>query len=252
MKRSTGIKHARTAPAPRSAPVTLTIDVGGSGLKAALLDQDGAMLGDRVRVPTPEGISPEGMVDALADLVAPLPAFDRVSIGFPGVVRHGRVLTAPHFGNQPWRDFALADALGRRLGGKPVRLLNDADVQGYGVIRGEGLELVLTLGTGLGSALFRDGARMPHMEFAQFPFHKKKTFNRYVGNAARHKVGDKKWNRRVEKTIEAFRTLLQFDRLYLGGGNATKVTLALPPDVSIVDNAAGLTGGIELWRDAAP
>lgn len=251
MKRTTR-RNAGKPPATRRATVTLAIDVGGSGLKAALLDEAGAMLGDRLRVPTPEGISPQGMVDALADLVAPLPAFDRVSIGFPGVVRQGRVVTAPHFGNEPWRDFPLADALGRRLGDKPVRLLNDADVQGYGVIRGEGLELVLTLGTGLGSALFRDGVLMPHMEFAQFPFRKKKTFNHYVGNAARHKVGNKKWNRRVDKTIEAFRTLLQFDRLYLGGGNAAKVTLALPSDVSIVDNAAGLTGGIKLWQDAAP
>lgn len=250
MKRNTG-RAAGKLSAPRRSTVTLAIDVGGSGLKAALLDEDGAMLGERVRVPTPEGASPEGMVDALAGLVAPLTGFDRVSIGFPGVVRRGRVVTAPHFGNEPWRDFPLADTLGQRLGGKPVRLLNDADVQGYGVIRGEGLELVLTLGTGMGSALFRDGVCMPHMEFAQFPFRKKKTFNHYVGNAARHKVGDKKWNRRVEKTIEAFRTLLHFDRLYLGGGNATKVTLELPPDVSIVDNAAGLTGGIKLWRDAA-
>ena len=250
MKRNTGQTTGKSS-APSRGPVTLAIDVGGSGLKAALLDEDGVMLSDRVRVPTPEGVSPEGMVDALETLVAPLSGFDRVSIGFPGVVRQGRVVTAPHFGNDPWRDFPLAEALGRRLGGKPVRLLNDADVQGYGVIRGEGLELVLTLGTGMGSALFRDGVCMPHMGFAQFPFRKKQTFNHYVGNAARHKVGDKKWNRRVEKTIEAFRTLLHFDRLYLGGGNATKVTLALPPDVSIVDNAAGLTGGIKLWRDAA-
>jgi hypothetical protein len=139
MKRSTR-RDAGTAPTPRRATVTLAIDVGGSGLKAALLDEDGALLGDRVRVPTPEGVSPQGMVDALAALVAPLPTFDRVSIGFPGVVRHGRVVTAPHFGNEPWRDFPLADTLGRRLDGKPVRLLNDADVQGYGVIRGEGLE----------------------------------------------------------------------------------------------------------------
>lgn len=251
MKRTTR-RDAGTAPTPQRATVTLAIDVGGSGLKAALLDEDGALLGDRLRVPTPKGVSPQGMVDALVALVGPLPAFDRVSIGFPGVVRHGRVVTAPHFGNEPWHDFPLADTLCRRLGGKPVRLLNDADVQGYGVIRGEGLELALTLGTGLGSALFRDGVLMPHMEFAQFPFRKKKTFNHYVGNAARHKVGDKKWNRRVGKTIEAFRTLLQFDRLYLGGGNADRVTLALPPDVSIVDNAAGLTGGIKLWQDAAP
>ncbi|HET6433655.1 ROK family protein [Dyella sp.] len=244
---------ARSAGSPRQAGLaTLAIDVGGSGLKAAILDEDGVMLTERVRVATPEGVAPETMVDALAALVAPLPAFDRVSIGFPGVVRGDRVITAPHFGNEPWHDFPLAEALGRRLGDKPVRLLNDADVQGYGVIEGTGLELVLTLGTGMGSSLFCDGRRLPHMEFAQFPFHKKKTFNRYVGNAARHKVGNAKWNRRVEKCIEAFRTLLQFDRLYLGGGNASKLTLSLPPDVRIVANEAGLTGGIKLWQDAAP
>ncbi|HEX5306931.1 MAG TPA: ROK family protein [Dyella sp.] len=246
-------KHTAVAAKKRQrGPITLAIDVGGSGLKASVLDEDGSMLADRVRVPTPEGVSPEGMIDALADLVAPLPRFDRVSIGFPGVVREGRVITAPHFGNDPWHDFPLAKALSKRLDGKPVRLLNDAEVQGFGVIKGQGLELVLTLGTGLGSALFRDGVRMPHMEFAQFPFRKKKTFNRYVGDAARHKVGHKKWNHRVEKTIKAFRTLLQFDQLYLGGGNASKLTLSLPSDVSIVDNDAGITGGIKLWRDAAP
>lgn len=233
----------------RRGPATLAIDVGGSGLKASVLGPDGAMLSSRVRVDTPDAPSPDELVDALVALVLPLPSFDRISIGFPGVVRDNRVLTAPHFGNQAWKHFPLAERLGQRLGDKPVRLLNDAEVQGYGVIAGQGLELVLTLGTGLGSALFRNGELMPHMEFAQFPAFGKKTMNRYVGKAARHKVGGKKWNHRVEKTIEAFRTLLQFDRLYLGGGNAKKLDIDLPPDVLIVSNEAGLTGGIRLWDE---
>ena len=233
----------------RRGPATLAIDVGGSGLKASVLGPDGAMLSSRVRVDTPDAPSPDELVDALVALVLPLPSFDRISIGFPGVVRDNRVLTAPHFGNQAWKHFPLAERLGQRLGDKPVRLLNDAEVQGYGVIAGQGLELVLTLGTGLGSALFRDGELMPHMEFAQFPAFGKKTMNRYVGKAARHRIGGKKWNHRVEKTIEAFRTLLQFDRLYLGGGNAKKLDIDLPPDVLIVSNEAGLTGGIRLWDE---
>lgn len=241
----------RSKTTPRG-PVTLAIDVGGSGLKAAVLDDTGQLLTERRRVPTPDAPTPEQLVDALVALAQPLPAFDRISIGFPGVVRDNRVLTAPHFGNAAWQGFALADRLSERLGSKPTRLLNDAEVQGYGVICGQGLELVLTLGTGLGSALFRDGELLPHMEFAQFPALGKKTLNRYVGKAARRKIGRKKWNRRVEKTIRAFRTLLLFDRLYLGGGNARKLDIALPPDVLIVSNEAGLSGGIRLWDKRAP
>lgn len=233
-------------PGSQGQAVTLAIDIGGTGLKATLLDSAGTILADRVRVDTPYPATPEGVVDLLVELVKPLPSYDRVSIGFPGVVRDGRIVTAPHFGNEVWGKFPFAQRLSARLG-KPARLLNDADVQGFGAVRGKGLELVLTLGTGLGSALFRDGELMPHMEFAQYPVRGKKTFNQYVGNAVLKKIGPKKWNRRVEKVIDAFRTLFNFDVLYLGGGNAKKVTLDLPKDVKIVSNEMGLTGGIRLW-----
>jgi polyphosphate glucokinase len=230
-------------------PRTLAIDVGGTGLKATVLDATGTMIVERVRTETPYPAPPGTLVDALVELVKPLPPYDRVSVGFPGVVRDGLVVTAPHFGNDVWKSFPLAAELGARLG-KPVRVLNDADVQGLGAVRGRGIELVLTLGTGLGSALFREGELMPHMEFAQFPFGghgKHGTFNDYVGDAARKKIGKKKWNRRVEKVIDAFRTLLNFDALYLGGGNARHVTLDLPDDVHLVSNEDGLTGGVKLW-----
>jgi polyphosphate glucokinase len=226
--------------------VTLAIDIGGTGLKATLLDGKGEMLADRVRVETPYPATPKAMVDALVKLVRPLPRFDRISIGFPGVVRDGRVITAPHFGNEQWHEFPLTTRLSARLG-KPARLLNDADVQGYGAIRGRGLELVITLGTGVGSALFRDGELMPHMEFAQYPVRGKATFNQYLGAAALKEVGEKRWNRRVARTIETFRTLFNFDVLYIGGGNARKVTIELPKDVRLVSNRMGLTGGIRLW-----
>jgi polyphosphate glucokinase len=230
--------------------VTLAIDIGGTGLKATLLDSAGTMLADRVRVDTPYPATPQRLVDALVGLVKPLPSYDRISIGFPGVVRDGRVITAPHFGNEQWSKFPLAEKLSASVG-KPTRLLNDADVQGFGAIKGKGLELVLTLGTGLGSALFRDGELMPHMEFAQYPVRGKRTFNQYVGNAVLKEIGAKRWNRRVARTIDIFRTLFNFDVLYLGGGNAKKVTIPLPKDVHIVSNEMGLTGGIRLW-DSAP
>lgn len=244
----------RTNMKPKSksrAPRTLAIDIGGTGLKATVLDPRGRMLVDRVRTPTPDPAPPSVMVPALVNLVSRLPEFDRISAGFPGVVRDGRIITAPHFGNEIWADYPLAKALSKKLG-KPARVLNDADVQGYGAVKGRGLEFVITLGTGMGSALFRDGELMPHMEFAQFPFRKHKTFNDYVGDDARKSLGGKRWNRHVEHVIDAFRVLLNFDRMYVGGGNAQRVDLDLPRDVRLVSNDDGLTGGVKLWEREAP
>jgi polyphosphate glucokinase len=242
--------RARTArrPAERR-PHTLAIDIGGSGLKASVLDARGRMLVDRVRVSTPADAAPQLVVDTLVELVAPLPSFDRVSVGFPGVVRDGRVLTAPNLGTEPWRGFALAQALAARVG-KPVRVANDADLQGLAVIRGRGVEVVVTLGTGFGTGFYVDGRLGPHLEISQHPFRKGETYDEQLGNAARKRVGNAKWNRRVEKAIGNLRTLTNFDHLYLGGGNAKKITFALDGDVSQVSNQAGIVGGIALWADA--
>jgi polyphosphate glucokinase len=227
---------------------TLAIDVGGTGLKAAIVDEAGKMLENRVRVATPNPCTPEILVEALTGLTAPLPSYDRVSIGFPGVVRDGRVLTAPHFKGKAWRDYPLAATLARRFG-KPARLLNDAEVQGLGIVEGRGLEMVLTLGTGLGSAVFSNGALTPHLELAHHPIHKGGTYNDYVGNAARRELGSRRWNKRVLKTIEIVSALLHYDVLYLGGGNAARVTVDLPDNVRVASNDAGITGGIRLWDE---
>ena len=146
---------------------TLAIDIGGPGLKAAVLDSKGNLVVDRVRVPTPYPLTPQIFLDTLAPMVAALPSFDRISAGFPGFVRNGVIITAPHFGDS-WSNFPMADALAKKFG-KPARVINDAEVQVFGAMQGKGVELVLTLGTGLGTALFNNGKLMPHMEFAHFP-----------------------------------------------------------------------------------
>ena len=169
------------ASASRNGPRTLAIDVGDTGLKASVLDGAGRMLVKRVRVATPYPCQPEILLGAIADLTAPLPPIDRISIGFPGVIRDGRVITAPHFDTEAWHDCPLEEAVSRRFG-KPARLLNDAEVQGLGIVAGRGLEVVLTLGTGVGSAVFSNGALAPHLELAQHPIHKGET---YIGNEAR-------------------------------------------------------------------
>jgi polyphosphate glucokinase len=228
-------------------PRTLAIDVGGTGLKASVLDATGCMVVKRVRVATPYPCNPGILLSTLADLVTALPAFDRVSIGFPGVVRDGSVITAPQFDSRSWRNYPLAQAASQRFG-KPVRLLNDAEVQGLGIVTGRGLEVVLTLGTGIGSAIFTDGILAPHLELAHHPVRKNKTYNDYIGNQARLAEGNTKWSRRVLKIIEIVKSLLNYETLYLGGGNAAKITASLPGNIHIASNDAGITGGIHLWE----
>jgi polyphosphate glucokinase len=226
---------------------TLAIDIGGTGLKASVLDEAGKMVVDRVRVPTPYPLTPHVFLGTIGDMIKALPPFDRISAGYPGFVRDGVIITSPHFGDT-WIDFPLADALAKKFG-KPARVINDAEVQGLGAIQGKGLEFVITLGTGLGTALFRDGKLMPHMEFAHFPVRTKTEFNDYVGNAALKKVGPKKWGHRVQKTIKLFFDLMHYDRLYIGGGNAARLAPDMAEDARIVSNEMGLTGGIKLWDD---
>jgi polyphosphate glucokinase len=242
--------------------LTLAIDIGGTGLKASVLDASGAMVADRVAVKTTYPSPPSKMVDDLAGLVAPLPPADRASVGFPGMVRNGRVLSAPHFVTvrgpgsavdhdlvRQWSGFDLAAALSARLG-KPTRVANDADIQGAAVVSGKGLELVVTLGTGVGTACFFEGRLLPHLEFAHTPFMKGETYNEQLGDAARKAIGNGRWSKRVRKAIATLRALSFFDHCYVGGGNAKKVHGDLGPDVSIVDNSAGLLGGIKLWDEA--
>ncbi len=224
----------------------LCIDVGGSGLKAAVISPAGKYLAKRVRVKTPKRRRPAQIVKVLAEMVAPLGRFDRVTIGFPGMIRNGKVMTAPAFGTGDWKGFGLAAAMQKRLG-KPVKLLNDADVQGLAVIQGKGLELVCTLGTGFGTAWFHDGALMPHMDLAHLVMRKKDDFDFYVGDKVRRKIGNRHWNHRIEKLVDVLQTVFAYDRLYLGGGNSRWVAFKLPRNVTIVSNDAGMEGGAFAW-----
>ncbi len=234
----------------KAVPGILSIDIGGTHLKAAVVDAHGELLSDKERVPTPYPCPPRVMVKTLIDLVAPLPLYDRISIGFPGVVRDNRVLTAPHYGTPAWTGYPLAAELSRRLGRRPAKLINDAEMQGLYVIKGRGLELVLTLGTGAGTALFLHGDLTPHLELAHHPIHKKKTYNDYVGDKALKKIGNKRWNGRVRKTIDILHALLFYDHLFIGGGNAVHIEGDVPDTITLVSNDAGIEGGAALWHDS--
>lgn len=231
-------------------PLTLAFDIGGTHLKASVLGPDGTMVEPEQRVATPRPSPPAAVVPALVGIAQQLGRHgDRISIGFPGVVRRGAVLTAPNLGTPAWAGFTLAAALSQALG-KPARMLNDATVQGLGAIEGRGLECIITLGTGMGFSLFEDGRPAPHLELSQHVAHKEKTYDQWIGDAALNQIGRKRWLRRVQKAMDQIRTLVNYDTLGIGGGNARHIKFALPPNVRIVPNEAGITGGVKLWDPA--
>ncbi len=235
------------SPAPEVGPRTLSIDIGGSGVKMMVLDENGVPLTERARRDTPQPAKPQPIVEVIIELAnSQTVSFDRISVGFPGVVHDGVVYTAPNL-DPDWRGYDLASTLSQALG-KPARVANDADVQGFGAIEGKGLELVLTLGTGLGSALFIDGRLVPNLELAHHPFRKDCTYEQQLGRAALDKAGKKKWNKRVRKAIELLARIVNYRKLYIGGGNAKKLEGELPTNVQTVSNEAGILGGIALWK----
>ncbi len=236
-----------TSQADPASPVTLAIDIGGTGLKIMTLDAMAKPVTERLRTETPIKPTPARVLDELEKLKAQAPSFDRVSAGFPGVIKSGRTLTAANL-HPEWVGFDLQGALEKRWG-KPVRVANDAAVQGYGAIRGEGVELVITLGTGMGSALFTRGRLAPGLELGHHPFCKRKQYEDYLGRRGLKEYGPKKWNKLLQKAIEQTAHTFNWDSLYIGGGNAKLVNFSLPEHVSLVSNQDGLLGGIKLWAD---
>ena len=236
------------APRVQLAPVTLSIDMGGSSIKAMLLNARGKPISARERIATPAVPTPRAVLRVLEELRARLAGFDRVSVGFPGVVKHGITYVAINL-HPKWANFPLGRELEKRWK-KPVRVANDASVQGYGAIKGRGVELVLTLGTGMGSAIFTDGKLCPGLELGHHPW-REKTYEDYLGRRGLDKYGKKIWNKRLQEAIEQTAATFNWDHLYLGGGNTKKITFKLPKNVSIVSNEEGILGGVALWRESS-
>lgn len=242
--------------------LTLSIDIGGSGCKASIVNLQGVMTTERVRVDTPYPCPPERLVETVVDLVQPLLAgssVHRVSVGFPGLVRHGHVIEVPSLSRPAydgerhpelagaWRGFDLAHALAQSFQ-LPTKVVNDADMQACAVVRGEGLEFVMTLGTGVGTALFQDGVLLPHLELSHGPFRDGMTYDIALGNTQRKEIGNDRWRKLVSKAIQAFDDMLFFDHLYVGGGNAKHLTPAeLGPKGETVPNTSGILGGVRVW-----
>ena len=247
----------------RSNPATLAVDCGGGGIKASVLDAAGTMHAHPVRAATPYPLPPERLVDTIAALAEQLPTAERATVGMPGMIRHGVVVSTPHYVTRAgprtrvlpelvtkWAGCDLRQQLSERLG-IPALVLNDAEVHGAGVVAGAGLEMIITLGTGLGNAIFDGGRLAPHAELSRGLARWGLSFDEYIGEHERLRLGDAMWSRRVRQVVEAFRPVYLWDRLYIGGGNSRRITpqvvAKLGDDVVIVPNTAGIIGGVRAW-----
>lgn len=243
---------------------TLAVDCGGGGIKASVLDAAGTMHAQPVRATTPYPLPPARLVRTIVSLAEQLPSADRVTVGMPGMLRRGVVVSTPHYITKAgprtrvlpelvlhWSGFDMRSALEDALE-VPTLVLNDAEVHGAGVVAGAGLEMVVTLGTGLGNAVFDGGVLAPHVELSQGPIRWGLTYDDFIGEHERLRLGDAHWSRRVRRLVESLRPMYLWDRLYLGGGNARRISAQvlerLGDDVVVVPNSAGIIGGVRAWE----
>ncbi|WP_022867529.1 ROK family protein [Schaalia vaccimaxillae] len=244
--------------------MTLAVDCGGGGIKASVVDSRGTMVAPPKRTPTPYPLPPELLVSTVVDLAQELPQATRVTMGMPGMIRHGVVIATPHYITKDgprsriladlvpqWANFDMGRAIETALG-LPAKVLNDAEVAGAGVITGTGLEMIITLGTGLGNAVFDGGVLSPHTEISQGFVRWGLTYDDYIGEHERLRLGDFHWSRRVRRVVDSLRPMYMWDRLYLGGGNSKRITATqrslLGDEVVIVPNDAGIIGGVRAWE----
>lgn len=224
----------------------LSIDIGGTSVKAAVVDRDGIIQQAFKKTPTPSPSTPGAIIATIQELVKDF-TYDKIAVGFPGYIKNGIVMTAPNLGTASWQQTDLAKKFHEALA-KPARVINDADMQGLGLISGKGFEMVVTLGTGFGTSFFKNGTLLPHLEVAHHPVRKDKTYDEYIGAKALEKIGKERWNNRVKYILGILKTVFNYDTLYIGGGNAKKINFTLDENIKIVTNIDGIDGGARLWQ----
>jgi polyphosphate glucokinase len=212
----------------------LAIDVGGTHVKVLVSGKRQPR-----KVESGPTLTPARMVKAVRELVSDW-KYDRISIGYPGVVVHGRIAAEPMNLGRGWVRFDFEKAFGH-----PVRIVNDAAMQAMGSYRG-GRMLFLGLGTGLGSAMIVDGDLQP-LELAHLHWKKGRTYEETIGAQGLLRLGKRKWRERVNEAVAALRKALEPDYVVIGGGNAKKLE-RLPRGVLLGDNAKAFTGGFRLWK----
>jgi polyphosphate glucokinase len=234
----TQVRYSATIMQRKAQRRVLAIDVGGSHVKLRVSGRR-----ETREFKSGPTMTPRQMVACVRRLTADL-KFDVVSIGYPGVVVHGKIVTEPYNLGRGWVSFDFRKAFGR-----PTLLMNDAAMQAIGSYEG-GRMLFLGLGTGLGSALVVDGTVAP-MELAHLPYKAGRSYEDYVGDRGRRRLGAKKWRRTVAIVVEQLSKALEVDYVVLGGGNARKLK-KLPKNARLGNNEFAFLGGYRVWRTPAP
>jgi predicted NBD/HSP70 family sugar kinase len=211
----------------------LVVDVGGTNVKILATGQDKPR-----RFPSGPKMTPDQMVAGVKELAGEW-RYDVVSLGYPGLVLHGRVVAEPRNLAPGWIGFDFAAAFGR-----PVKLINDAAMQALGSYK-EGVLLFIGLGTGLGSALVAEGVVVP-MELGHLSY-RRGTYEDFVGQRGLKRLGKKKWQKHVAYGVTRLMAAFHPDDIVLGGGNAKKLP-QLPSGCRKGDNANAFLGGFRLWE----
>jgi polyphosphate glucokinase len=210
----------------------LVVDVGGTTVKIAAMNQ-----GARRKFKSGPTMTARQMI-AGVKILAHGWKYDRISMGYPGVVKHNRPITEPHNLARGWVNFDYAAAFGC-----PVKIINDAAMQAVGSYK-SGTMLFLGLGTGLGSALVVDGMVVP-MELAHLPY-RRSTYEYYLGLHGKERAGNKKWRNHVAAVVADLMAAFRPDDVVLGGGNSKRLK-RLPKACRLGDNDNAFAGGFRLW-----
>jgi predicted NBD/HSP70 family sugar kinase len=224
----------RTAPGSRAPRRILVIDVGGTHIKFRVEPR-----GRIQKFASGRKLGPDRMVRKIRKRLGSV-AYQAVSIGYPGLVFHGRIAGEPHNLASGWVGFDFAAAFG-----KPVRIVNDAAMQAIGSYRG-GRMLFLGLGTGLGATLIIDGVVEP-TEIGHMPYRHGRSFEDCLGERGRRRLGNRRWRKAVAKVVAQLKVALEADYVVLGGGNAARLS-ALPRGARRGDNRNAFSGGVRIWR----
>jgi polyphosphate glucokinase len=227
---------------------TLAVDIGGSSIKVLALNDQGAPVTETLSQPTPAPAEPDAVFTRIHEMADTLAPHRRVSVGFPGIVKMGVAQNAPNLGDELWRGVRLNERLTDLLQ-RPVRAVNDADLQGLGVVRGKGVELVLTLGTGMGAALFTDGVLVPNLELGHHPLRDGQTYEDLVRDSELKRIGPVEWTARVLNAIAQLEPIFNYDTLHLGGGNVRHLQAQLPDNARSFSLAEAMRGALKLWDD---
>jgi polyphosphate glucokinase len=258
------------SPSVRLTGRALGIDIGGTGIKAAVVDlATGQLVTDRIRELTPRPATPQALLDVVVEVVRRLETADKLTAGMPGgagfpsVIRAGQALTATNL-DQVWIGAPVQRLLGQQLG-RPIQVLNDADAAGvaevaYGAGKGQrGVVLLLDLGTGIGSALFIDGQLVPNMQLGHLEFHCRDAESRLSPAARiRRRIGWRKWGGEFNALLARYEEYFWPDLIILGGGtskNFSKYQKFLktraPLVVAQMGNTAGIVGAARVGGNAA-